>query len=178
MCLWATASTAAGQPVAAVGMYMDGVPASVRAMGGMKVPTFMVVGQNDTVTNPVKERADLERIKSAGVPTELHEVVERQVLPDRYLRIPGVTPTMADAIVSGLQQAAAINAQGAVNHQLMDRLENGPHGAKAALARSLPKGLSDSQEQMVKEETLAAIGAHQFNAEFKVQNADFFDAHR
>ena len=31
---------------------------------------------------------------------------------------------------------------------------------------------------MVKEETLAAIGAHQFNAEFQVQNADFFDVHR
>lgn len=31
VCLWATASAAAGQAVSAVGMYMDGVPASVRA---------------------------------------------------------------------------------------------------------------------------------------------------
>lgn len=178
VCLWATASTAAGQAVAAVGMYMDGVPASVRALGGMKVPTFMVVGQHDTVTNPTKERGDLERIKATGVATEFHEVVGQPVSAQRYLRIPGVTLSQGDAIVSGFTRAGFVNDQGAVDVAMLGQLESGSHAVRVTLARSLPAGLSGSEKLGVKEETLAAVGAHQFNAEFKVQNAQFFGAHR
>jgi poly(3-hydroxybutyrate) depolymerase len=178
VCLWASASTAAGQAVAAVGMYMDGVPASVRVLGGMKVPTFMVVGQNDTVTNPTKERNDLERIKGTGVPTEFNEVVGQPVSAQRYLRIPGITLSEGSAIVAGITRVGFVNDKGAVDVAMLDQLESGSHEVRVALARSLPAGLSGSQKLAVKEETLATVGAHQFNAEFKVQNALFFNAHR
>jgi hypothetical protein len=178
VCLWATVSTAAGNAVAAVGMYMDGVPASVRALGGMKVPTFMVTGQNDTVTNPAKERNDLEHIRAMRVPTELQEVIAEPLSSQGYLRIPGVTLTEGTAIVAGFTRVGFVNAQGAVNTEMLNQLEAGSHTVKVALAQSLPAGLSGSQKQAVKEETLAAAAAHQFNAEFKAQNAGFFDAHR
>jgi poly(3-hydroxybutyrate) depolymerase len=178
VCLWATASTAAGHAVSAVGMYMDGVPGSVRTRGGMKVPTFMVVGQHDTVTNPTKERRDLERIKGTSVPTEFHEVVGQPLSAQRYLRIPGVTLSEGDAIVAGFTRAGFDNDKGAVDVAMLDQLESGSQAVRVALARSLPAGLSGSQKLAVKEETLATVGAHQFNAEFKIQNALFFATHR
>jgi hypothetical protein len=177
--LWATTSTEAGMPVRAIGMYMAGVSATVRHIGGVRVPTFMVVAQNDTITLPQKERRDLATIVAAGIPTELHEVTQRPVTPARYLRIPGVNHATAEAIVAAYRQAGFIDANGNLAVALPRRTGPAPGaGLHVAADVELPTSLTPAQQVAVNAQTLATIGEHQFNAEFKVQNADFFDAHR
>ncbi len=175
--LWAAALSRAGTSVSAVGLYMAGPTRTVQQLGGLRVPTFMVVATNDTRTNPVKEKADLARIARYGEPTELQEVQPRRVVATRYLRIPGVTSTMANAIVRAYQAAGLIDAQGDL---IVSPASLGNLDTQKATARAvrLPAGLTASQKQAVGNETNDMIAAHQFNAEFKVQNAKFFDANR
>ncbi|HEX2736871.1 MAG TPA: hypothetical protein VHP57_01915 [Acidimicrobiia bacterium] len=175
--LWAAASTKAGMPVRAVALYMAGPTRAVEQIGGLRVPTFMVVGQNDTRTSPPKERDDVARIAAAGIPTELHEVKERPVTAVRYLRIPGIDQATADAIVAAYRQAGFIDAGGNLTVAL-PKIVAGAQGNNLKSRVKLPASLTPAQRQAVGNETLAAIGEHQFNAEFKIQNADFFDAHR
>ena len=156
---------------------MAGPTRAVDEIGGLRVPTFMVVGQNDTRTSPPKERDDLAAIAAAGVPTELHEVKERAVTAVRYLRIPGIDQATADAIVAAYRQAGFIDANGELTVAL-PKILAGAEGNNLKSRVRLPASLTPAQRQAVGNETLAAIGEHQFNAEFKIQNADFFDAHR
>jgi hypothetical protein len=174
--LWAAAESSADVPIGAVALYMAGPTKAVDRLGGLKVPTFMVVGANDTVTSPAKEKADLAAIAHAGFPTELHEVSQRAVTPARYLRVPGVTEATATAVVAAYRQAGMIDSAG----QLLVSLPAGRGNTVSDPFSGvrLPAGLTAGQRAAVDAETLATIGEHQFNAEFKVQNADFFAAHR
>lgn len=173
--LWAATSERAGMPVAAVGLYMAAPRPIVFQTGGLDVPTFMVIGQNDTRTDPTRERAALGRIGADGTPTELEEVPQRPIVAARYLRIPGVTQTTANAIVAAYQHAGVIDAVGNLIAPL-PKIKAGEGGNIFDVA--LPGNLSHDQKQEVSNETLAAIGEHQFNAEFKVQNVEFFNAHQ
>jgi len=110
--LWAAAESSAGVPISGVALYMAGPTKAVDRLGGLRVPTFMVVGVNDTVTDPAKEKADLAAIAHAGIPTELHEVIQRAVIPARYLRVPGVTEATAAAVVAAYRQAGLIDSAG------------------------------------------------------------------
>jgi dienelactone hydrolase len=173
--LWAATSERTGMKVSAVGLYMSAPRPVVFQTGGLEVPTFMVIAQNDTVTNPSRERAVLRRIAANGTPTELKEVVQQPIMAARYLRIPGVTQAMANAIVDAYQQAGVIDAKG----NLIVPLPNVRAGEQAKpFGVTLPSSLSRSQNQAASNETLATIGEHQFNAEFKVQNMEFFSTHR
>jgi hypothetical protein len=166
-----------GIPVDAVGLYMAGPTRAVDQPGGLRVPTFMVVGVNDTRTNPTKEKADLAEIAAAGVATELHEVEARAILPIRYLRVPGLSDADADAVVAAYRQAGVIDDAGALLVAL-PKISAGDDAADLLPVVRLPAGLTADQRQAVGNETLATIGEHQFNAEFKVENVAFFDAHR
>ncbi|WP_045877876.1 alpha/beta hydrolase [Pseudofrankia sp. DC12] len=171
--LWAAAESSAGVRISAVALYMAGPTRAVDRLGGLRVPTFMVVGVNDTVTNPAKEKADLAAIADAGLPTELHEVIQRAVTPARYLRVPGVTEATAESVVAAYQQAGIVDSAG----RLLASLPAGLTGDNADSLTSgvrLPTSLTPGQQTAVNAETLATIGEHQFNAEFKVQNAQFF----
>ena len=64
--LWAATSQRAGAPVSAVALYMAGPRQVGFRTGGLEVPTFMVIGQNGTRTNPTRERADLGASQPAG----------------------------------------------------------------------------------------------------------------
>ena len=169
--VWAEAFSRDGYPVRAVAKYMDGVPASVTAHGGVTVATQMVVGVNDIVTSPTKERLDLAVIQASGVDGRLDAVAERKLLAARFLRIPGVTMATADAAVTAIRGAGLIDANGTrilPVATVQARIDN----------VVLPASLTPSQDRDIAKETLAAFGMHQFNAEFKVQTADWFDAHR
>jgi hypothetical protein len=172
--LWAATSERSGMPVDAEGLYMAGPRQVVFQTGGVDVPTFMVIGQNDTRTDPTRERAELQRIAAGGTPTELEEVPQRPILAARYLRVPGVNQTTADAIVASYQKAGVIDAQGNLIVTL-PKIQAG--GQLKALDVKLPSSLSHTQKQEVSNETLASLGEHQFNAEFKMQNAEFFEIH-
>jgi predicted esterase len=175
--LWAAASTKAGQPVAAIAMYMAPVTKATQSIGGVPVPTFMVTGATDSITNPTNEKASLDAIAAKGIPTEYHQVPERNVVAARYLRIPGVDQATADGIVHSLQQAGWIDASGKL---LIDPAKLAGADEERALPAGavLPSSLTPVQQADVPAETKAAIGEHQFNAEFKAANADFFNAHR
>ena len=172
--LWAEASTRAGQPVAAAGMYMAGPRKSLDSIGGLRVPTFMVIGRNDTITNPAKERSDLQRIAAAGVPTELHEVEPQPVTAARYLRIPGADETIAEAIVAAYRSVGVIDADGNVSVDLSISVDAA--GSPGLPPVSLPATLTPNQIQEAGNETLVAMAEHQFNAESKEANVAFFDA--
>jgi hypothetical protein len=76
-----------------------------------------------------------------------------------------------------MQQAGWIDARGSLlidPSTLASADEQQAPGQKLAL----PRSVTSSQASDVLSETKAAIGEHQFNAELKVPNADFFDAHR
>ena len=83
-------------------MYIDGVPASVHA-GRYEGPDLYGRRQNNTVTIRL-ERNDLGHIKAMGIPTQLQEVMEQPVSPQRYLPIPGVALAEGSAIVAGFAQ--------------------------------------------------------------------------
>ncbi len=174
--LWAAVSERSEMPVGAVALYMSAPRAVVFRTGGLRVPTFMVIGQNDTRTRPMHERSDLQRIAAKGTPTRLEEVRQRPLMASRYLRIPGVNSFMARSIVDAYQRARIIDAQGNLIVALprISRTSQDPFTSKV----TLPSALSRAQRQDVRDETLAAIGEHQFNAEFKVPNVEFFEAHR
>ena len=174
--LWAAVSERSEMPVGAVGLYMSAPRSVVFRTGGLRVPTFMVIGQNDTRTSPTHERADLQRIAASGTPTRLEEVQRRPLMASRYLRIPGVNSVVATSIVNAYRGARIIDAQGNLIVTLPRISKNGqdPFTSKV----TLPSSLSRAQQQDVQDETLATIGEHEFNAEFKVQNVDFFDGHR
>ncbi|MBL7520572.1 hypothetical protein I6A84_21395 [Frankia sp. CNm7] len=174
--LWAAAESAAGVPISGVALYMAGPTKAVDRLGGLRVPTFMVVGVNDTVTRPAKQKADLAAIARAGFPTELREVSQRPVTSARYLRVPGVTEATAKAVVTAYQQAGLIDSAGAL---LVSPSAGRADATDDPFRRiRLPAGLTPDQRTAIHAETLATIGAHQFNAEFKAQNADFFATHR
>ena len=172
--LWAVTSERSGIPVDAEGLYMAGPRQVVFQTGGIDVPTFMVIGQNDTRTDPTRERAELQRIAAGGTPTELEEVPQRPILAARYRRIPGVNQTTANAIVAAYQKAGVIDAQGNLIVTL-PKIQAGDQ--PKAFDVKLPSSLSHTQKQEVSNETLATLGEHQFNAEFKTQNAEFFEVH-
>lgn len=174
--LWAAAESSAGVPISGVALYMAGPTKAVDRLGGLRVPTFMVVGVNDTVTDPAKEKADLAAIAHAGIPTELHEVIQRAVIPARYLRVPGVTEATAAAVVAAYRQAGLIDSAGTLAVTLPQSLR-GDGADRLTNGVVLPTVLTPGQRIAVHAETLATIGAHEFNAEFKVQNADFFADH-
>jgi hypothetical protein len=175
--LWAATFTKAGLPVSAVGLYMAGPRKSLQQIGGLRVPTFMVVAANDTRTDPAHEKADLASISRAGYPTELHEVQQRPVTAARYLRVPGVGQATADAVVRSYQAAGLIDSSGDL---IVPISSSGDIDQQKSLANRvrLPANLDRAQKQEVGDETKDMIAEHQFNAEFKVQNAQFFDAHR
>jgi dienelactone hydrolase len=174
--LWAAVSDRSTMPVDAVALYMSAPRAVVFKTGGLHVPTFMVLGQNDTRTNPAHERADLERIAAGGAPTELEEVPQRPLVAARYMRVPGVDSSTADAIVAAYRAAGIVDSQGDLMVTLPRISTARPDPFRAEVV--LPSSLSTSQRHDVEDETLATIGEHQFNAEFKLQNVEFFERHR
>jgi hypothetical protein len=158
-------------------LYMAGPRRSVQQLGGLRVPTFMVVAANDTRTDPANEQADLAVIARAGYPTELHEVQQRPVTAARYGRVPGVDRATADAIVTAYQAAGLIDSNGNLRVPISSLGDTDQQKSLTMRVR-LPANLNRSQKQAVEDETKDMIAEHQFNAEFKVQNARFFDAHR
>lgn len=168
--IWAEALRTDGYPVRAVAKYMSGVPAVVKANGGVTVPTEMVVAVNDTTTNPVKEKNDLIEIQASGVDGRLDQVNERAVISPRYLRIPGIGQTTADAIITAIQNAGIIDPAG---HRLVPVADLQADLIAVTLPASVPAGLRND----VGNQTFPMLAMHQFTAEFKTQTADWFDTH-
>ena len=82
---------------------------------------------------------------------------------------------MADTIVAAYRAAGVIDTSGRLSITLPKILAGGPTDPLPKVR--LPAGLTAAQRQAVGNETLATIGEHQFNAEFSLQNATFFDQH-
>jgi hypothetical protein len=169
--VWAEALRHDGYPVRAVAKYMAGVPAVVKNNGGVTVATQMVVAVNDTTTSPAKERADLAAIQASGVDGRLDQEIERAVISARYLRIPGISPSTADAIVTSIKDSGVIDASGKRRVPVADLQAD-------LLAVKLPASVPAGLRNDVGNQTLPMLAMHQFTAEFKTQTADWFDAHR
>ncbi len=169
--IWAEALKQDGYPVHGVAKYMAGVPIAVKANGGVTVPTQMVIAVNDTTTSPAKERNDLIAIQASGVDGRLDQENERAVLAARYLRIPGIDQSTADAIVTAIRNAGIIDSTG---HRIVPVADLQTDLLAVTLPANVPAGLRND----VGNQTFAMLAMHQFTAEFKTQTADWFDAHR
>lgn len=169
--IWAEALKHDGYPVRAEAKYMSGVPIAVKLNGGVTVATQMVIAVNDTITNPAKETSDLASIQAAGIAGRLDQVNERAVLAPRYLRIPGIIQATADAIVMSIRDAGIVDSAG---HRIVPVADLQADLTAVTLPPSVAPGLRND----VGNQTFAMLAMHQFNAEFKIQTADWFDAHR
>jgi hypothetical protein len=169
--VWAEALKRDGYPVKAVAKYLAGVPFVVKAGTGVTTPTQMVVAVNDTIVNPAKLRRDLADIQASGIDGRLDEIRERAVLAARLLRVPGITLAIADSVVGAIRSAGIIDGAGNRIVPVVDLVAR-------LQAVTLPATVPATLRNDVSNEIAAMLALHQFNAEFKVQTADWFDAHR
>ena len=174
--LWAAVSERSEMPVGAVGLYMSAPRSVVFRTGGLRVPTFMVIGQNDTRTSPTHERVDLQLIAASGTPTRLEDIStttahgvailahSRRKLRRGYVHCERLSRSVDHRRPGQPHRDASPDLQewpGPVHEQ--------GHSAELAVAGSTAR------------RTGRNLGDHrrnEFDAVFKVQNVDFFDGHR
>jgi hypothetical protein len=162
--VWSEAMRTMGRPIAAVGKYMAGVPGVIADNGGVTVPTFMVVGTNDSPDAVERQRRDRDRIERTTTPIEYHELTPSALTADRFLRVPGMDLAAGEAVLADLRAGGFVDDTG--------RLAVDPSELAAATVSTSP-GLAGDVEQQVK----AVFAMHQMNAARKQENADFFERH-
>lgn len=160
----------AGYPVAAVAPFMGRAAPSVQAAGGLTVPGFWVVAENDTVVDNAAVIADHDQSAALGVATRLHVKPEEPLLANRFTRIPAIDATEAEQIRAALQGTGAWDASGTRVMSIDDTI--------AAVSQlTLPPSFGATPAQ-VSNQIQALLALHQFVGLYRVGVANFFDGHR
>ncbi|MEZ5243921.1 MAG: hypothetical protein R2707_02400 [Acidimicrobiales bacterium] len=157
-----------GYPVAAVAPFMGEAAPLVNLTGGLTVPAFWVIAENDTVVDNDAIRAD-QRANAATGATSVIAVKREEALTSlRFLRIPAIDQGESEAIRDALVATGAWDTSGT---RLVE-IDDIP-GALAGLAVPASFGASDSD---VRSQIQAMLALHQFVGAFRHALADFFDA--
>jgi dienelactone hydrolase len=161
----------AGYPVAAIAPSHGQIPVAVRNAGGLKVPALFALGANDPLVNNARVEIQVALLSRSGIPTAIYVEPETLLQPARYLRVPGIDTTTADAVFSAAVAAGLYDASG---HRLVSTA-----AVDAAFPHlTLPASVTDDQRKSLLEETDVVMAVHVYSATYATQTADFFDAHR
>ncbi|MCB1845133.1 MAG: hypothetical protein KDI09_19360 [Halioglobus sp.] len=158
----------AGYPVTAVAPFMAPVDATVRASGGLRLPAFFVLAENDSLVPNDLIELDVAMTQANGVAAELWVKHEEPLKDWRFTRVPSIDAEEAALIVDLLVQSGAWNAEG----------ERQVPVADAALAASAvatrPRFAPDGQA--VGGQLKNILAEHGFSAINKLQLVAFFNA--
>lgn len=169
--VFAQAFKNAGYPVAAIAPSHGPIPAVVRLSGGLQVPGLFALGANDPIVDNGQVVRQVAEVDASGVPVELHIEPETLLRPTRYLRVPGIDTTTANAIFEAAVTAGLYDDAG-------HRLVSIPTVEAALPNLPLPASLTVDQKRMLVDETEVVLAVHVYSATYATQTANFFDAHR
>jgi len=158
----------AGRPVAAVAPFMGQLAKPVRAAGGLTVPAFWVIAENDPMAPAEAIVADQQQQEAAGVPTALRTKPEEPLLAARFTRIPEIDSDEAEAIRAALEGTGVWDTNGT---RVLPLEEAWPLIEQLRVPPSfgVPSAVVGDQVQ-------ALLALHQFVGFHRVGVADFFDA--
>lgn len=159
----------AGYPVASIAMYMGRIAGPVESAGGLTVPTFFVTAENDFTSPPGPIIVDYNDTVVAGTPAELHVAQERDLTVGRFLRIPGISNSEADAVFDAL-------VDGGIWNQAGERIVTIEEAVALAGTIALPASVAPQRNEITNQCALV-LAVHQMRADFKTPMADFFDLH-
>jgi dienelactone hydrolase len=169
--VFAQAFKIAGYPVAAIAPSHGQIPAAVRNAGGLRIPALFALGTNDPIVNNTQVVNQVSQVAQSGVPTALYIEPETPLRPARYLRVPGIDSTTANAIFSAAVADGLYDGSG---HRLVSIA-----AVEAAVPNlPVPASVTAGQKQMLLDETDVVLAVHVYSATYASQTADFFDAHR
>ena len=169
--VFAQAFKNAGYPVAAIAPSHGPIPGVVRNSGGLRVPASFALGANDPVVDNTQVARQVAVVAASGVPTELRIEPETALRPVRYLRVPGIDTTTANAIFSAAVTAGLYDNAGHRRVSIAAIEAAFPH-------LSLPASVTVDQKRMLLDETEVVLAVHVYSATYATQTAAFFDAHR
>lgn len=169
--LWGQTWADAGYPVAALWASAGRIADPVVDGGGLDVPTFFVVAENDTTVPPAGVVAGYQATVSAGVRAELRTSEERALDPLQYLRVPGVDSAEATAIVDALVATGVWDETGT---RVVPDVDQAISQAQTVVlpASVTAEGLGPE----ISNETAVLMAVHQFSAEWKLDALAFVDA--
>jgi dienelactone hydrolase len=168
--VFAQAFKNAGYPVAAIAPSHGQIPLSVRASGGLTVPAFFTLGANDQLVDNDQVVAQVEGIIEHGVPASCTIEPETDLRASRFVRVPGIDATTANAIFSVLVNAGLWNTAG---HRLVSI-----SAVQAALpSLSYPASVTEAQKQMLRDQVNVVLAVHEYSATYAPQTVSFFNAH-
>ncbi|MGI9602382.1 MAG: hypothetical protein ACR2QE_10885, partial [Acidimicrobiales bacterium] len=157
-----------GYPVAAVAPFMGQLAGPVRSAGGLTVPAFWVIAENDGVVPNTAITADHQQQVALGVPTRLHTKVEEPLLSARFTRIPAIDEIEAEAIRQALEDTGAWDAGGTRVLGIAETLT-------LVSQLTLPPSFGATASQ-VRNQIEALLAVHQFVGIFRTGVGNFFDA--
>jgi poly(3-hydroxybutyrate) depolymerase len=169
--LWGQQWADAGYPVRAIAMYMGTIASPVTAGGGLDVPTFFVIAENDFTSPPGPIIADHLETAARGTPTDLVVAREQPLTSTRFLRIPEIDAAEADAVVAALVATGAWDGQG-----------RRPAGVSIAdaVARAggvqLPASVLPQRSEIA-DQCALVLAVHQMRGDVKAQVGNFLDEH-
>jgi dienelactone hydrolase len=169
--VFAQAFEAAGYQVAAIAPSHGQIPSSVRSGGGLTVPGFFTLGANDPVVDNDRVVAQVEDVIAAGVAATYTIEPETALQASRFLRVPGVDRTTADAIFSVLVTAGLWDEVG-------HRLASIATVQSTLPSLSYPPNVTNEQKRLLREQINVVLAVHEFSATYASQTVAFFDAHR
>lgn len=158
----------AGYPVAAVAPFMGEAALAVKLAGGLTVPGFWVMADNDVVVDNDAIEADQAENAAAASVSSLMAKTEELLLHLRFTRIPAIDDTEAEAIHAALVATGAWEPGGTRLLSIDDTID-------AVLGLSVPPEYGASTAE-VRSQVAAILALHQFVGWYKVALADFFDA--
>jgi hypothetical protein len=159
----------AGYPVRAVGAYMGETADPVRA--NYSVPTFFATADNDPLTPSTAVVQSYFDQVTKGASADLRIGVEQTLSPLRFMRIAGVDGNLAQEIYNYLVIQFIWYPDG---NRLMDTPGQAIGAVESAV---LPPAAEPFRAEIVRQAQVVLAG-HPFRADFKVDLANWFDAHR
>jgi dienelactone hydrolase len=166
--LFAQVFADSGRPVAAVAPFMGRAAPAVKAAGGLRVPAYWVIAENDTTVDNAVIEADQRANAATGVESRLVRKAEEPLLAARFTRIPQIDAEEAEAIRAALEATGGWDADG-VRVLPVDEVES--RVAELTVPRSFGAPANE-----VRAQAQAILAVHQFVAFHKYGLADFFDA--
>jgi dienelactone hydrolase len=169
--VFAQAFKNAGDPVAAIAPSHGQIPIVVRNKGGLNVPAIFTLGANDTIVDNAQVIQQVQALQPRGISAEYFVEPETNLQASRFLRIPGIGQSTADAIFTTLTNAGLWNQSG-------QRLKSINDVEAALPTLQYPANVTGDQKQMLADEINVVLAVHQYSATYATQTTQFFDAHR
>jgi dienelactone hydrolase len=169
--VFAQAFKNAGYPVAAIAPSHGQIPISVRANGGLTVPAYFTLGANDATVDNAQVVRQVNDLAAHGVPASFVIEPETNLNAARFLRVPGIDATTANAIFSVLVKAGLWDPDG---HRLVSVA-----AAQAALpSLTYPANVTPDQKQLLRDQVNVVLAVHEYSATYAPQTVAFFGSHR